>query len=221
MATASAGAWAYARAAANRLVGGTASDSVVRGVLAQWIAENGWGWPAPRRNPGNLARGWAAAFKYPFTVQSPNPQPGNPIVTFATLSDGAYCYADGLRAFPRYNAAQAKAVAGDGLGFALAVCAAGYGTNSSTVKSVYAMLGNPPHAVPPATYHTTAPLYLRSGAGTNYRALRLLPKGTAIAVVATVSGGAYRYGGVTRHDWLRCRAGTQSGYVAAAWTHKG
>lgn len=150
MATMPSGAWTAARLAADRLVAGTAAASVVRGVLAQWIAENGWTWPPPRRNPGNLARGWAAVFSYPYSIQTPNPQPGNPIVTFATVAGGASCYADGLRTFARYADALSKARAGDGLGFALAVCAAGYGTNATTTRNVYAALGGEPSSAPSA-----------------------------------------------------------------------
>ena len=218
MASAAPGAWAFARAAADRIVGGKADDSVVRGVLAQWIAENGWGWPPARRNPGNLSRGWAASFNYPFTVQTPNPQPSNPIVTFATLSGGAYCYADGIRAFPRYNRAQAKAVAGDGLGFAVALCDAGYGTNASTVRSVYAILGNPPK---PAYGHavTTARLHLRTGAGRRFPDNGpILPVKTALVVYSKVKGGSYPCNGTTMYTWLHVKAGTRTGYVAAGFT---
>ncbi len=140
MTTMPADAWDLAGRAADRIVGRRAAPAVSRGVLAQWIAENGPGWPPPRRNPGNLSRGWAANFAYPFSAEYPNPQPGNPIVTFATLGGGADCYAAGLVAFPRYAAAVTRARAGDGLGFALAVCAAGYGTRASTVAAVYAGL---------------------------------------------------------------------------------
>jgi hypothetical protein len=218
MATAGAGAWAYARAAANRLVGGTAQESVVRGVLSQWIAESGWGWPPLRRNPGNLARGWAKGLGYPFSVQTPNPQPSNPIVTFATLKGGAYAYADGLRAYPRYNTAQALATKGDGLGFAVAVCRAGYGTNEATVKSVYALLGNPPK--PSVGYRvTTARVYLRTGAGTAYRAIELLGIAAKLVTLAAVRGGAYTVNGQRRTDWYRVRAPSgKTGYVAAAYT---
>jgi hypothetical protein len=201
-------------------VAGTATDSVVRGVLSQWIAESGWGWPPLRRNPGNLARGWAKGFGYPYTVQNPNPQPSNPIVTFTTLKGGAYCYADGLRAYPRYNTAQQLAEHGDGLGFAVAVCRAGYGTSESTVRSVYALLGNPPHPAPQVRI-TTARVYLRSGASTAYRALELLPIGARLAVLASVRGGAYTAGGVRHTDWYRVKAPSgRTGYVAAAYTRK-
>ena len=110
-------AWDLARRAADRIVGRPAHPSVVKAVLAQWIAEHGVQYPFSRNNPGNAARAWAAAFPYPFTVHFPNPQPGNPIVTFATQQGGADCYAAGLVAFDRYNAAVTAARAGDGLQF--------------------------------------------------------------------------------------------------------
>lgn len=143
-------AWDLAARAADRTTGTRAHPSVARGVLAQWIAEHGYQWPFSRNNPGNLARGWAAAFPYPFTVHFPNPQPGNPIVTFGGLAAGADCYAAGLVAFPRYAGAVSKARAGDGLGFAVAVCRAGFGTRESAVRTVYAAL-RPPAAEHPPT----------------------------------------------------------------------
>lgn len=141
MPTMPSGAWGAARSAADRIVGRRADDSVVRGVLAQWIAENGWRWPPPRNNPGNLARGWAANFSYPFYWTDPNPQPSNPIVTFRRLADGVDCYAEGLVRFGRYALAVQAARAGRGLDFSVQVCRAGYGTRESTVRTVYAALG--------------------------------------------------------------------------------
>src|SRR4051812_830888 len=121
--------WDVAEVAAARVAGGPPTRSLVAGVLAQWIAENAWGVPPPRNNPGNLARGWTDAFAFPCHVApGHNPQPGNPIMTFDKLEDGALCYADGLRRFKRYADAVAFAKAGKGLKFATAICAAGYGT---------------------------------------------------------------------------------------------
>lgn len=144
-------AWDLAGRAADRIVGGRAHPSVAQAVLAQWIAEHGVQWPFSRNNPGNLARGWARSFPFPFTISTPNPQPGNPIVTFASLAAGADCYAQGLVAFPRYNAAVAAARAGDGLLFAVRVCQAGFGTRESTVRSVYAALRAPATPTPGPT----------------------------------------------------------------------
>lgn len=141
-------AWELAHRAADRIVGRPAHASVARAVLAQWIAEHGVQWPFSRNNPGNLARGWAAQFSYPFHVETPNPQPGNPIVTFATQAGGADCYSAGLTAFSRYAHAVTLARAGDGLGFAVAVAEAGYGTRESTIRSVYASLAAPEPPVP-------------------------------------------------------------------------
>lgn len=215
-------AWAYAQRAADRITGHAAPIAVAKGVLAQWIAENGWTWPPPRRNPGNLARGWAGSFSYPFTYSFPNPQPGNPIVTFATLQGGADCYAAGLVSFPRYAAAVTAARAGDGLGFAVAVCQAGYGTTESAVRSVYAVLATPTapggvaqpggdnvairYAMVTATGNhmqlpAGAPLYDRPG-GTRV---------TAMSRAATVPhvGYAGTVGGV---KWRAVQVGTGWGY---------
>lgn len=144
-------AWDTARRAADRIVGRPAHPSVVKAVLAQWVAENGYRWPPPRHNPGNVARGWASATGVPYVVTYPNPQPGNPIVTFATDGRGADSYALGLVMFPRYNSAVTAARAGNGLLFAVRVCEAGYGTRESTVRSVYAALQAPAIPTPGST----------------------------------------------------------------------
>lgn len=136
-------AWDLARRAADRIVGRPADPSVVRGVLAQWVAENGYHWPPPRSNPGNVAQHWTEAVGVPFTVHFPNPQPGNPIVTFAADSMGADAYSRGLVLFPRYAPAVSAARAGAGLLFAVLVCRAGYGTRESAVRTVYADLRAP------------------------------------------------------------------------------
>jgi hypothetical protein len=129
-----------AQLAGNRLVGGSASPSVIKGILAQWYCENGSSFPPPRNNPGNNAEGWASGLTYPYTIETPNPQPGNPIVTYDTLMDGALAYADGLLAFDRYSVAVQKARNGDGLGMAEAICDAGYGTSKTCVDNVYESL---------------------------------------------------------------------------------
>jgi hypothetical protein len=133
--------WSHAEIAAERLAGPAATPSLVTGILAQWIAENGWGFPPPRNNPGNLAKGWTDNFEFQCHVApGSNPQPGNPIMTFDSLEDGAHCYAAGLAAFKRYKTAVALGKAGDGLGFAVEICKAKYGTRESTVRSVFATL---------------------------------------------------------------------------------
>jgi hypothetical protein len=141
--------WSLAAVAAERLVRGPAvTRSLVTGILSQWIAENGWGWAPPRNNPGNLAQGWTDHFKNEFpchVAPGGNPQPGNPIMTFDKVNDGALCYAAGLATFSRYAKAVALGKAGDGLGFAVEICRQAYGTRESTVKSVFANLA--PHAV--------------------------------------------------------------------------
>lgn len=163
-------AWQAARSAADHLVGRRADPSVVRAILAQWVAENGWTWPPPRNNPGNLARGWAANFAFPFYWTTPNPQPGNPIVNFRSVGHGAEAYAQGLRTFGRYAQAVQAARAGRGLDFAVGVTRAGYGTRESTVRTVYAALGgsSEPAAPPPARGHDAMIVYAQV-AGTRTR----------------------------------------------------
>jgi hypothetical protein len=134
--------WSLARAATVRLLG-HANESVATAVLAQWTCEQPTGkghWPPTRNNPGNNAAGWAKALGYSYTVQTPNPQPGNPIVTYASPGIGAAAYADGLRKFGRYSSAMARARAGDGLGFGQAVCSAGYGTSKTCFTNIYRQL---------------------------------------------------------------------------------
>src|SRR5438552_18602250 len=98
--------WNLAEVAAERLAGGAATRSLAGGILAQWIAENGWHYPPPRNNPGNLAHGWTKSFAFPTHVApGSNPQPGNPIMTFDSIEDGARCYGDCLAAFGRFGMA--------------------------------------------------------------------------------------------------------------------
>jgi hypothetical protein len=116
---------------------GSSSSAIVKAILAQWQCEIGNAvYPPPRNNPGNNAKGWADGTGIRYTVQTPNPQPGNPIVTFAHPEDGARSYALGLRNFGRYAAARLAVARGDGQGFLVAVCAAGYGTNADCALGV-------------------------------------------------------------------------------------
>lgn len=172
-------AWDLAARAADRITGTRAHPSVARAVLAQWIAEHGYQWPFSRDNPGNIARAWARSFPFPFSVHFPNPQPGNPIVTFASQAAGADCYAAGLVAFDRYNAAVTRARAGDGLGFAVAVCRAGFGTRESAVRTVYAALRAP--AIPgPGPTPGGANVAIRFARVTRTSELMQLPAGVAL-----------------------------------------
>lgn len=136
-------AWDLAGRAADRIVGRAAHPSVARAVLAQWIAEHGEEWPFSRNNPGNVAQRWARSVGATFSVDWPNPQPGNPIVTFASQAAGADAYAAGLVAFDRYNQAILFARAGRGLDFAVENARAGYGTRESAIRTVYAALAAP------------------------------------------------------------------------------
>jgi hypothetical protein len=117
---------------------GNPSPSIVKAILAQWQCEIGnVPYPPPRNNPGNNAAGWVKALGIPYTVQTPNPQPGNPIVTFGSPADGARSYAGGIRTFARYSVARAAIARGDGVAFLVAICAAGYGTSPTCALGVY------------------------------------------------------------------------------------
>jgi hypothetical protein len=124
-------------------MGAQASSSMVAAIVSQWQCEQpANAWPPRRNNPGNLARGWAAAVGIPFTVEFPNPQPSNPIVTYASAGDGARAYGTGIRSFSRYSSALAYARGGDGARFLRALLVGtGYGTSYSCAASVFARLG--------------------------------------------------------------------------------
>jgi len=47
--------------------------------------------------------------------------------------------------------------------------------------------------------------------------LRILPKGTRVSVLDTVSGGTYLFDGATRDSWHRIAIGAETGFVAAAY----
>jgi hypothetical protein len=133
------GNWAaLARSAASRL--GTSSPAIVTAILAQWQCEQKGTWPPTRNNPGNVARGWASALSYPYTVEQPNPQPSNPIVTYPSASIGAQAYADGLARFSRYSGVRAAVAAGNGPGFLTAISKAGYGTVLACMLASYPQL---------------------------------------------------------------------------------
>lgn len=216
------GAWDLARRAADKLVGRSADQSVVKGVLAQWVAEHGVQWPFSRNNPGNLARGWAIHFPYPYEVRFPNPQPSNPIVTFASQAGGADCYSAGLVAFDRYNLAVAKARAGDGLGFAVEVCRAGYGTRETTVRSVYAGLAG--STLPPAGPALSGGnVMIRYSGVTAVRSRMALRQGQALysspggsKVTAMAKAGTVPHiglaGQVNGHAWRAVQVGTARPY---------
>jgi hypothetical protein len=222
MATMPASAWAAARTAADRLVGRRADPSVVRAVLAQWIAENGWRWPPPRNNPGNVARGWAANFDIPFYWTLPNPQPSNPIVTFRRLDDGVRCYTAGLLAFARYALAVRAARAGQGLQATVLICRAGYGTRESTVRMVYAALGGEPAPAPaPAPGGHDVAIRYAQVAGTRTRmrlregqALYQYPGGPRITVMQATGSVPHigLAGSVAGKAWRAVLIGTRGTY---------
>jgi len=122
---------------------------MVDAVVSQWQCELGADdYPPRRNNPGNVAKGWADGVGIPYTVETPNPQPGNPIVTFGSPTDGARAYGRGIALFDRYAATLAHARVGDGAGFLQAITAAGYGTSYSCAIGVYRGLVGTPTAAP-------------------------------------------------------------------------
>lgn len=134
---------ALARRAALGL--GTTSPSIQNAILSLWQCELGANSPYPpaRNNPGNLSAGFAKDTGIPYEVApGANPQPGNPIVTFATPEAGADAFARGLATFSRYAPARLAIKAGDGRAFLAAIAAGLYGTNLSCMLSVYP--GNAP-----------------------------------------------------------------------------
>lgn len=129
---------ALARTAAGAL--GASSPDVVRAILSQWQCELGAraAYPPPRNNPGNIARGLASELGLPYSVApGPNPQPGNPIVTFPSAPIGATAYARAIATHSRYAGALRAARAGDGQAFIRAIGSSGWGTGTGCMLSVY------------------------------------------------------------------------------------
>ena len=119
---------------------GSSSPDVVRAILSQWQCELGAQapWPPPRNNPGNISRGLASELGLAYTVApGPNPQPGNPIVTYPSASVGAQAYAAAIATHSRYAGALRAARAGDGLAFVRAIGSSGWGTGLSCMLGVY------------------------------------------------------------------------------------
>ena len=126
---------ALARTAAAAL--GSSSGDVVRGILSQWQCEGQKQYPPARNNPGNIARGLANDLGLAYTVGANAPQPGNPIVTFATPEIGANAYAKAIASMSRYHTALLAARRGDGLGFVRAIGSSGWGTGLNCMLGVY------------------------------------------------------------------------------------
>jgi hypothetical protein len=126
---------ALARTAAAAL--GASSPEIARAILSQWQCEGQSHWPPVRNNPGNIARGLATSLGLAFTVTTPNPQPGNPIVSYASPSIGATAYAKAIATQSRYGTVLRAARAGDGLAFVRAMGSSGWGTGSSCMLGVY------------------------------------------------------------------------------------
>jgi len=121
---------------------GTTSQKIINAILAQWRCEIGSNdaYPPARNNPGNLSEDAAKAIGYAYTVPdlSTNPQPSNPIVTFATPEMGADAYGTLLHKLPRYAEVRGAIAADDPHAFFQAISTSGYGGGGvDCYESVY------------------------------------------------------------------------------------
>jgi hypothetical protein len=125
---------------------GTGDGDIVAAILAQWTCEKGNAdaYPPSRNNPGNLTRGAASGLGIPFTVTYPNPQPGNPVVTYATPRNGAHAYAKLIMTGSRYGGVRAAVRLGNGRAYIVAMGDSGYGTSTACMLSTY----HPPAPAP-------------------------------------------------------------------------
>lgn len=141
-----------ALAAEAALVLGTKDRDIIAAILAQWTCEKGNSdeYPPVRNNPGNLARGAAQGLGFSFTIQYPNPQPGNPIVTFWSPAGGAGAYARLIASGSRYAGVRKAVKAGDGHAFIVAMGKSGYGTGTACMLSAYHPSAPPTDTPPPA-----------------------------------------------------------------------
>lgn len=203
MTTLDPGFYPLARTAANRLVKTFAYPDVVKATLAIWIAENGWDYPPARNNPGNNSRDWAEELQVDHCVAYPNPQPGNPIVSYLDLDTGAKAFADGVRLFARYVDAKAKAIAGDGLDYGLALIAAGFGTRADTFQAVYGQLPAPP----PIERTADQDVNLHDEPNLAAKVTGKVKDGQTVEVLTKATGGSYVANGVTRTDWYLVAGG--------------
>ncbi len=139
---------ALAKAAAK--VMGSSDPDIIAAILAQWTCEHGNDpYPPVRNNPGNLARGAAQGLGYPFSVQYPNPQPGNPIVTFDTPMHGAQAYGKLIATGSRYAAVRVAVAAGNGHAYVIAMGQSGYGTSIICMVNAYVPTAPPTDTIPP------------------------------------------------------------------------
>ncbi len=81
----------------------------------------------------------------------PNPQPGNPIVTYSTPTNGARAYGTLIKVGSRYAGVRAAVKAGNGHAYITAMGKSGYGTSTACMLSAYhppAPAPKPPTEVP-------------------------------------------------------------------------
>ncbi len=196
---------------------GSTDGDIIAAILAQWTCEKGNAdaYPPGRNNPGNLARGAASGLGYTFHVDYPNPQPGNPIVTFETPGNGAKAYGKLIAVGSRYAAVRAAVKAGNGHAYIVAMGHSGYGTTTACMLSTY----HPPLPVPPTHPpggEVIVPQSLGHVVTTTEARIYPVPNGTPIA--STLAKGnvvrrfgkveGWRYcelvlGGIPQYAWLR------------------
>jgi hypothetical protein len=199
---------------------GTSDPDIVAAILAQWTCEKGADpYPPARDNPGNLARGAAQGLGVPFRIEYPNPQPGNPIVTFATPELGATAYGRLVNSGARYAAVRAAARAGDGHAYIVAMGASGYGTGTACMLSAYRPPAPPTDTPPPGEtwmifpqvldhiITTGDPTHIYSAPDLKARVPSTLPRGKVLARYGHVTGWQFvliTYGvpGIPQYAWL-------------------
>lgn len=135
---------------------GSTSKGIVNAIIAHMRCEIGSrdAYPPTRNNPGNVAQDAARDVKAAYTVDTPNPQPGNPIVTFSTPEYGADTYGHVINDLPRYAMVRSAVRADEPEAYLHAVAAAGYGTGFACLASVYR---DPADSPPPASLGTPPP----------------------------------------------------------------
>jgi hypothetical protein len=120
---------------------GTTSPKIINAILAQWRCEIGTDdyYPPARNNPGNLTRDASNSIGAKYTIAAgSNPQPGNPIVTFATPEYGADMYATLIKTLDRYAPMRAAVIADDPHAYFDGVISSGYGpTSDRCLEAVY------------------------------------------------------------------------------------
>jgi len=191
------------------------NDSTVRAILALWQCEqpNPAPWPPVHNNPGNLTRAIGSLGGPPPPVARTPPGVGL-LYVYPTPTAGADAFAHYLRNSARYVTALVDARAGRGLAFALAVCAAGYGTRGSCVASLYPAAHLPNVPLPVHNWRAIADhVRVRARPSITGRITGEVRTRQVVAGVA-VAGGPYPVAGGHDRTWIEESPGR---FVAAAF----